>query len=422
MDLSVVFYGTGGSVPSARRATACVLIRAGGSRILVDCGEGAQRQMMRSTGLVQVDEILITHLHADHYLGLPGLLKTYDLQERHAPLRIAGPRGLRELFESLRRVFGKIRYEVELVELTAGEAPSHADEGFELRSFEVEHRMPALGYAFVESERPGRFDAELARELGVSDVRDFGRLQRGETVAGSSGEVRPEQVLGEPRQGRKVVVTGDTAPCEMTRIAAHGAQLLVHDGTFTDEEAARAAETGHSTARAGRRGRRRGRGPDAGAGPHLVPLPRRRRARRGPRGVPELPRRARLRPGRDPLPRARRAAADRARGQAAARGARTPSRLPRAAEQARSRLPCEAGRHRSTEGGVMSESVYRVTEVVGVSSDSWEQAAKNAVETVGKSVRELRIAEVIRQDVTIDDGKVSEFRIRLGVSFKYDKE
>ena len=99
MDLSVVFYGTGGSVPTARRATACVLIRAGGKRVLVDCGEGAQRQMMRSTGLVQVDEILITHLHADHYLGLPGLLKTYDLQDRQAPLRIAGPPGLKGLFD-----------------------------------------------------------------------------------------------------------------------------------------------------------------------------------------------------------------------------------------------------------------------------------------------------------------------------------
>ncbi len=163
MDLSVVFYGTGGSVPSARRATACVLIRAGGSRVLVDCGEGAQRQMMRSTGLVHVDEILITHLHADHYLGLPGLLKTYDLQDRQAPLRIAGPPGLRELFDALRRVFGKIRYEVELIELRPGEALAHADEGFEMRSFEVEHRMPAIGYAFVEAERPGRFDADGPR-------------------------------------------------------------------------------------------------------------------------------------------------------------------------------------------------------------------------------------------------------------------
>jgi ribonuclease Z len=205
--------------------------------------------MMSSTGLVQVDEILITHYHADHYLGLPGLLKTYDLQDRQVPLRIAGPPGLRGMFEALRRIFGKIRYDVELVELRGGDALEHPDEGFAMHAFEVEHRMPANGYAFVETERPGRFDAEKAKALGVSDVRDFGRLQKGQAVAGSDGEVTAEQVLGEAREGRKVVITGDTAPCEMTRVAAHGAQLLVHDGTFSDEEVVRAAETGHSTAR-----------------------------------------------------------------------------------------------------------------------------------------------------------------------------
>jgi ribonuclease Z len=247
MDLSVVFLGTGGSVPSARRATACVLIRAGGARILVDAGEGAQRQMINSTGLVQVDEIYITHFHADHYLGLPGLLKTYDLMERQAPLRVVGPAGLTGLFDALRRIFGKLRYDLELVELDSGEAVEH--DGFEMRAFAVEHRMKALGYAFVEPERPGRFDVATARGLGISDDRDFGRLQRGETVSVDGSEVRPDQVMGDSRPGRKVVITGDTAPCEMTKVAAHAAELLVHDGTFAVEESERAAETGHSTAR-----------------------------------------------------------------------------------------------------------------------------------------------------------------------------
>jgi ribonuclease Z len=247
MDLSVVFLGTGGSVPSARRATACVLIRAGGARVLVDCGEGAQRQMINSTGLVQVDDIFITHFHADHYLGLPGLLKTYDLMERRAPLRIVGPEGLHALFEALRRIFGRLRYQVELIELGPGERIEH--EGFEMGAFEVEHGMKALGYAYIEQERPGRFDVDAARGLGITDDRDFGRLQRGETISVNGSEVRPDQVMGEPRPGRKVVVTGDTSPCEMTRIAAHAAQLLIHDGTFAIEESARAAETGHSTAR-----------------------------------------------------------------------------------------------------------------------------------------------------------------------------
>jgi ribonuclease Z len=247
MDLSVVFLGTGGSVPSARRATACVLIRAGGRRILIDAGEGAQRQMILSTGLVHVDEIYLTHFHADHYLGLPGLLKTYDLLERQQSLRVVGPAGLGGLFDALRRIFGKLRYEVELVELGPGEAIEH--DGFEMRSFAVEHRMKALGYAFVEPQRPGRFDVDAARGLGITDERDFGRLQRGETISVNGPDVTPDQVMGDPRAGRKLVVTGDTSPCEMTRVAAHEAQLLVHDGTFAVEETARATETGHSTAR-----------------------------------------------------------------------------------------------------------------------------------------------------------------------------
>jgi ribonuclease Z len=247
MDLSLAFLGTGGSVPTARRATACLLIRAGAARILVDCGEGSQRQMVSSVGLTPVDEIYVTHYHADHYLGLPGLLKTYDLQGRERPLRVLGPPGLGDLFKALRRIFGKLSYEVELVELDPGEPIEH--EGFQMRSFPVEHRMKAYGYALVEPERPGRFDSDAARELGVTDVRDFGRLQHGEAVKGADGQVSPDQVLGDARPGRKLVITGDTAPCEMTGVAAHEAELLIHDGSFAEEETARAAETGHSTAR-----------------------------------------------------------------------------------------------------------------------------------------------------------------------------
>jgi ribonuclease Z len=247
MDLSVVFLGTGGSVPTARRATACVLVRIGSDRILFDCGEGAQRQMQRSTGLVQIDEIYVTHFHADHYLGIPGLLKTYDLQGRERPLRIVGPHGLVELFKVLRRIVGRLGYEVELVELETGAAL--ARDGYEVRSFAVDHRVRAHGYALVEDERPGRFDPDRASALGVEAGPDFGRLQDGEEVPGRDGMVRPEQVMGEARRGRKLVVSGDTAPCEMTRIAAHEAELLIHDGSFADEEAERATETHHSTAR-----------------------------------------------------------------------------------------------------------------------------------------------------------------------------
>jgi ribonuclease Z len=243
MDMDLVFLGTGGSVPTARRSTACLLARVGGDRLLFDCGEGSQRQMQRSTGLVQVDAIFVTHLHADHYLGIPGLLKTYDLNDRERPLRVYGPRGLIDLFVALRRVFGRIGYEVELTELEPDEAVRF--DGYEVRPFDVVHRMKAFGYALVEDSRPGRFDAELATRLGVTPGPDFGRLQAGETVGG----VRPEQVIGPPRAGRRIVMSGDTAPCQAVEVYAHRADLLVHEATFTDEERDRARQTAHTTAR-----------------------------------------------------------------------------------------------------------------------------------------------------------------------------
>ncbi|MGI8462635.1 MAG: ribonuclease Z [Solirubrobacterales bacterium] len=247
MDLDVVFLGTGGSVPSARRSTAAVLVRRGGERLLFDCGEGTQRQMQRSTGFVQLDRVFITHFHADHWLGLPGLLKTYDLQGRERPLELIGPPGLGDLMRVLDRLIGRVSYGLELTELEAGDAV--AIEGAEVRSFAVEHRGRAQGYALVERSRPGHLDAEEAKRLGVESGPAFGALQRGEEVAGADGPVRPDQVMGTERAGRKLVITGDSAPCEMTRIAAHEADVLVHDGSFADEEAERAAETGHSTAR-----------------------------------------------------------------------------------------------------------------------------------------------------------------------------
>ena len=247
MDLDVVFLGTGGSVPSARRSTAAVLVRRGGERMLFDCGEGTQRQMQRSTGLVQLDRIFLTHFHADHWLGLPGLLKTYDLQARETPLVLHGPPGLRELIRVLEGLIGRTRYELVLDEVAPGDSVEL--DAAAVRPFEVEHRGRAQGYALVEEARPGRFDTEAARALGVEPGPAFGALQRGEEVPGADGPVRPEQVMGEERPGRKLVVTGDTAPSEMTRIAAHQADVLIHDGSFAVEETDRAAETGHSTAR-----------------------------------------------------------------------------------------------------------------------------------------------------------------------------
>lgn len=245
MDLSVVFLGTGGSVPSARRSTASVLIARGGHRMLFDCGEGTQRQLQRSLGLVQLDEIYLTHFHADHILGLPGLLKTYDLTDREAPLRVYGPGGLRDLFKLLGPLIGRLGFALELEELAPGEAVGHGD--FEVQSFEAAHSVRASGYALVEDERPGRFDPEAARAAGVPEGPAFAALQRGEEVEGAAGMVSPAQVMGPSRPGRTVAITGDTAPSPATVAGAADAELLIHDASFAEEDAQRAAETGHST-------------------------------------------------------------------------------------------------------------------------------------------------------------------------------
>jgi ribonuclease Z len=245
MDLEVSFLGTGASVPSARRSTAAVLVARGGDRLLFDCGEGTQRQMQRSLGLVQVDEIYLTHFHADHMLGLPGLLKTYDLHDREAPLRVFGPPGLTELFTVLRPLIGRLRYPLELGELRAGESVDHDE--YAVEGYEAAHNVRAFGWALVEDERPGRFDPAAAKAAGVREGPDFARLQRGGEVEGSAGTVTPAQVMGESRQGRVIVITGDTAPSPATVAAAADAELLIHDASFAEEDAQRAAETGHST-------------------------------------------------------------------------------------------------------------------------------------------------------------------------------
>src|ERR1039458_2791190 len=245
MDLSVFFAGTGGSVPSARRGLPAVLVRRGGEHILIDCGEGTQRQLIKSVGLADVECVFITHFHADHWLGLPGMLKSFALRERTQPLSVYGPRGLEELMERMRFVYGRrLPYELSVVELAPAETV--ARDGFLIGAIPVRHKGEACyGYALVEDARPGHLDPELAQRLGVKPGPDFGRLQRGETVGG----VAPEQVLGPVRAGRKLVISGDTAPCEALTVAAHESVLLVHEATFAEEESERARQTSHSTAR-----------------------------------------------------------------------------------------------------------------------------------------------------------------------------
>jgi ribonuclease Z len=243
MDLSLFFAGTSASAPSALRGMPAILVRRGSDRILFDCGEGTQRQLTRSIGLADITDVFLTHLHADHWLGLPGMLKTFELRERDKPLTVHGPPPTKAILERMRPIFGRPSYGLHIVELEPGQAIQR--DGYQVVPYPTRHRGPALGYALVEPPRPGRFDVELARRLGVPEGPAFGRLQRGEAV----GDVRPEQVVGPDRAGRKIVITGDTRPTDATVVAAHGADVLVHEATFADDDVTRAVETGHSTAR-----------------------------------------------------------------------------------------------------------------------------------------------------------------------------
>ena len=247
MDLDLVFFGTAGSAPTAQRAPSALLVRRGSERLLFDCAEGTQRQMLRSTvGLVELREIFLTHYHADHYLGLPGMMKTFALRGREVGLTVYGPAGLHDLFGALRRIFGKLTYELELVELRPEDVLDR--DGYKLVAFAPAHGVSSIGYALVEGPRPGRFDVEASDGLGVPSPQR-GLLQRGESIELEEGKViTPDSVLGPPRPGRRIVLAGDTAPSPVVLEAAREADVLVHEATFLDEEQERARETLHSTA------------------------------------------------------------------------------------------------------------------------------------------------------------------------------
>ncbi len=248
MDLDLVLLGTAASAPTAHRAPAALLVRRGGERLLFDCAEGTQRQLLRSqVGLPELTDIFLTHYHADHILGLPGMLKTFALRGRDLPLTVHGPRGLHDTMGALRRIHGRLSYPLELREVEVGEALPR--DGYELRVFALDHGVAAVGYALVEDERPGRFDPAAADRLGVPNGPARGALQHGQAITLDDGtRIHPREVVGEARRGRKLVIAGDTAPFAAVVAAAAGADVLVHESTFVEEERERALETRHSTA------------------------------------------------------------------------------------------------------------------------------------------------------------------------------
>jgi ribonuclease Z len=250
MTLRVTFLGTAGAVPTTGRNPSGVFLNREGDCFLFDAGEGTQRQMMRFGTGFSVSDILLTHLHGDHVYGLPGLLETLDFNDRDAPLTIHTPRRTREDVTALLTACGgSPSFPVHVAEVAPGETAIERED-YAIRAFATDHRTVSVGYTLVEDDRKGRFDRARAEELGVPVGPTFSRLHEGESVELEDGTVvDPEQVVGSPRPGRRVVYTGDTRPTDATIEVAANADLLIHDATFGSEYADRARETGHATAR-----------------------------------------------------------------------------------------------------------------------------------------------------------------------------
>ncbi len=244
--LRVTFLGTGGTLPTPNRSPSAILINREGEMMLFDCGEGTQQQMMRAKTGMKLTSIFITHFHADHFLGIPGLIQTMSFNGRTEPLEIYGPKWTKQMMRLLIELgYYRLGFAINAHEL---EDRDIIDKGsYILKAVATDHGIPSLGYVIEEKRRVGRFNKDKAIELGIPVGPLFSKLQKGEPVTINGRTILPSEVLGESRPGRKLVYSGDTRPCESIEKESFRADMLIHDGTLADELKNWALETKHST-------------------------------------------------------------------------------------------------------------------------------------------------------------------------------
>lgn len=248
MTISITVLGTSGAAPTIDRGLPSVAVRVSGNLMLIDCGEGTQRQMMRFGTGFDVKDVFFTHLHLDHFMGIVSFLWVQNMTQRTEGINLFCPVSEAETLRQAIKIAGSINFPVEINELADGDIVRR--DGYSVTAFSVHHGRPALGYSINEDSKPGVFNVAEARRLGVPSGPMFGLLQKGKSVTLSDGRViNPSQVMGEARRGAKVVISGDTTPCENTINAASGADVLIHESTFIDGEEDRASKLGHSTSR-----------------------------------------------------------------------------------------------------------------------------------------------------------------------------
>jgi ribonuclease Z len=249
MQMLVVFLGTGGSMPTKERALPSIGIRFAGELIIFDCGESTQRQLLSSgLGLPKDINLFITHLHADHFLGIPGLLFTLGMLGRESPLTIHGPQGLKEVVGMLLEACRvELPFEVYVNEISGGLV--YRGRGFVVEAMAVDHSVEAYAYRLKENDRPGKMNVEYLESIGLERGPKWGLLQRGIPIEHKGQIIDPKDAVGPSRPGRAVVYTGDTRPTENVVNFSRNADILIHDATFRSDLADKAAEDGHSTAR-----------------------------------------------------------------------------------------------------------------------------------------------------------------------------
>ena len=248
--LTVTFLGTSAARPTVERNVSGLALHREGETMLFECGEGTQRQMMRYGVSFALSEIFFTHFHADHFLGVIGLIRTLGLQGRPEPLLLYGPKGAKKVLgEAMKLGVERVPFPVEITEVKSGDAIGKR-EGYEIVPFATDHGGGSVGYALREFERRGRFDVEKAKATGIPEGPLWGKISKGETIELADGRtLKADGFVGPPRPGRVVVFTGDTRPSASVIDAAKGADLLIHEATFGEEEKDRAKDTGHSTAK-----------------------------------------------------------------------------------------------------------------------------------------------------------------------------
>jgi ribonuclease Z len=246
--MRVTFLGTAGSWPTKERSASAIALDTEKELVLLDCGEGTQRQFFQSNAsFMRVRRIFLTHFHGDHFLGLPGLIQSMGLNNRTEALDIYGPPDAEEMVgRALKMGYYTLRFPITVHPLQPDQTVEL--EGYTVRTARADHPVPSLAFRVEEGPKRGRFNGELAHSLGIRG-RDFARLEDGQPVQTGDRLVLPADVMGPPRPGRSVVYSGDTAPSDDVRRLAHRATLLIHEATAGQEIEEEANEWGHSSAR-----------------------------------------------------------------------------------------------------------------------------------------------------------------------------